>query len=82
MPDGRAVQAEGRVFTNPPAWRLGERATLRYDPEAPERAAPATFFATWLLPLVLAGMGSAFVAVGVGVVWLVRRRPGSVPCDP
>ncbi|WP_376093550.1 DUF3592 domain-containing protein [Roseomonas sp. CCTCC AB2023176] len=56
--DGRMIVAETSLFTNPPAWRVGERATLRYDPAQPDHASPDTFMSRWFVPLLLGSLGT------------------------
>ncbi|WP_426958567.1 DUF3592 domain-containing protein [Muricoccus radiodurans] len=72
--EGRAVEAPSNVFSSPPAWTVGERATLRYDPAAPERASPATFVGTYLAPAILLPLGVIFTLVGALVLRFTGPR--------
>jgi hypothetical protein len=61
-PDGRLVEVTHSVATNPPAWGVGERVALLYDPEDPSRASPRTWLSLWLLPTIFTGLGVALLA--------------------
>lgn len=74
--DGRAVEAQSPLWTSPPAWAVGERATLRYDPSRPEEAVPATFVTTYFAALVLGGVGAVFLVLAAALA-VVAGGPAS-----
>lgn len=73
--DGRQVEIQSRVRSNPPAFDVGERVTVRYDPAVPDNARIDSFMERWFGPLIFGGLGSVFLLLGLGMVgWLSLRR--------
>jgi hypothetical protein len=62
------------VSSSPPAFDVGERVTVLYDPEDPRDARIAGTFSLWFLPIVLGGMGAVFALIGGGI--LAARAAG------
>lgn len=68
---------KGQVYTftssnssDPPAYHVGERVRLRYDPADPHRARIDSWYELWLMPTVLGG-AALVVAVVVNVMALM-----------
>lgn len=57
LPDGRSQRFVGRTSSSPPAYRVGERIPVIYDPVNPADAVLDTFTEIWLLPLVFGCIG-------------------------
>ena len=60
-----------RVASAPPAYQVGERVTVLYDPGDVHDARIQGFSALWLLPTILGGLGAVFALVG-GIILAVR----------
>ena len=63
------------TYTNPPAYDVGDRVTVRYERANPENARLDSFVELWLFPVVFGGVGLLLaVIMNVGyAVSLVRR---------
>ena len=66
--DGRQGQALTRVRSNPPAFKVGDRVKVYYDPADPARAMIGTFWELWLAPLVLGFFAGVFLLLWVGAL--------------
>jgi hypothetical protein len=75
---GQTYTFESHNSSDPPAYRVGERVALFYDPADPARARIDSWFELWLMPVALGGAG-VIVAVVVNALALVSllRRGGS-----
>ncbi len=75
-PDGGAVSFVAGTAANPPAYALGEKVTVLYDPAKPEQAVIDSFMARWFMPLLFAGFGLIWLVIGVAPLILrgLRRR--------
>lgn len=71
--EGRLVEVTHDTATNPPAWTVGERLVLVYDPAAPGKAAPRTWLGLWLFATVFAGLGALLLAGGIACRIGARR---------
>jgi Protein of unknown function (DUF3592) len=71
--DGRTVEFQSTYRSNPPAYSAGQSVTVLYDPSEPNAAAVSGLFAIWGLSIILALVGAAFVAVGVGLALAARH---------
>lgn len=69
--DGRAIRFEGQNSSDPPAYRVGQRVEVIYDPAQPERARIYRFSELWLAPLLLTLV--AVVGGLLSTLWLLRR---------
>lgn len=67
--DGRYVEVEDKLESNPPQFREGEVLDILYDPQNPSRARVKKWMNLYFTPLLLGGMGVVFG--GVGVVLLI-----------
>lgn len=66
--DGREITFRDRLGTRPPRFRPGDTVRVWYDPAAAETArVDAPFLLTWMLPLIAATIGCAFLLMA-GVV--------------
>jgi len=73
--DGATHRIVGSVSSNPPAFDLGERVTVRYRPGEPAQARIDSFLESGFLPILLGGMGTVFSSIGAGfLIWEVRKR--------
>jgi len=66
---GRTYTFTSSNSSDPPAYKVGERVALRYDPADPARARIDSWWELWLMPVML-GVSAAVVAVVVNV-WAV-----------
>jgi hypothetical protein len=69
LPDGREVRALANVATPEPCCAVGDIVTVRYRPEAPERAQMEGFLESWIAALAVGGGGVFFLGLG----WALRR---------
>lgn len=58
---------------NPPAYQVGDRVPVAYDPDNPSDARIASFGSAYLLPMILGGLGIVFTPVG-GYLLVIGRR--------
>jgi len=77
--DGRAHTFTSSNSSDPPAYDIGERVVLLYDPADPERARINSWWELWLMPVVLGG-AAIIVAVLINSLMAVsflrgRRTP-------
>jgi hypothetical protein len=74
--EGQVFQQGGGVSTNPPAYKVGETATLLVDPDAPRNMAPKKFVNLWLFPLAFGGVGLLLMRrpLWEGLLGLIPRR--------
>jgi hypothetical protein len=73
--DGRRLSFQDNTGSSPPAYEVGERVPVAYDPDNPSHARLATS-ETYLASWILGGLGLLFTAFGVGlfVVWWRTAR--------
>jgi hypothetical protein len=67
--DGRYIEVEDKLESNPPQFREGEVLDILYDPQNPSHARVKKWMNLYFTPLLLGGMGVVFG--GVGVVLLI-----------
>lgn len=67
--DGRKVEVQDKLETNPPQFHEGAVVTILYDPQDPGRARIKKWMNLYFVPLLLGGMGLIFG--GIGVVLLI-----------
>ncbi len=72
--DGQTVQFVGQVGSKPPAFRVGQRVKVLYNPEQPRSARINSFFELWLAPMIFTGLGGIFLLMG-GVALVNQFRP-------
>ena len=66
--------------SDPPAYHVGERVWLRYDPADPHRARIDSWYELWLMPVMLGG-AALIVAVVVNAVAVVSLMRGVKPFE-
>jgi hypothetical protein len=71
--DGRTVEFQSGLRTNPPAYRAGQEVPVVYDPSVPESAAIRGVLSLWLMPIILAFIGSIFLAIAAAMIVLINR---------
>jgi hypothetical protein len=62
--EGTPHEVVSPVGSNPPRYREGDQVPLLYNPANPQQVRINTFLHLWMLPLLFAGMGVAFLLVG------------------
>jgi Protein of unknown function (DUF3592) len=70
---GRTIEFQSSLRTNPPAYRAGQTVPVLYDPEEPQSAAIRGVLSLWLLPIILSFIGLIFSGVGTAMVVLSGR---------
>ena len=71
--DGRNIEFESSLSSNPPLYHTGQTVSVLYDPGEPQSAAIRGVFSLWLIPMVLGFIGSIFTAVGIAMVAMSGR---------
>jgi hypothetical protein len=71
--EGRTVEFQSSLRTNPPAYHTGQTVSVLYDPEEPHSAAIRGVLSLWLMPMILSFIGSIFLAIGTAMVVLSNR---------
>ena len=81
--DGRSRKAVGRLASYPPAYRIGEKVRVLYDPQTPEDVSIGNSLTDKRFPAyIFGGIGMIFDLVGGGFLFfLVRRRRGKARLD-
>ena len=77
----RTVEFRGHIYSNPPAYSVGEVVSVLYPAESPDEARIESFFEQYFLPLIFGGMGLVFSVVGLGLLIVPRaleRRRRSI----
>lgn len=75
-PDGVPIRFTGSLSSDPPAFHVGERVEVRYDPAAPKIAAINKFWHMWFTPVLVGALALPFALSGVvlGALAVVDRR--------
>ncbi|MFG3596108.1 DUF3592 domain-containing protein [Bradyrhizobium sp. RDI18] len=71
--DGRTVEFQSGLRTNPPLYRTGQEVPVVYDPGVPESAAILGVLPLWMMPIILAFIGSIFLFVATVMIVLIKR---------
>lgn len=66
--NGDVIEQEDKIFSNPPAHRLGEFVDILYDPNNPRNARVAKKTNLYFAPILLAVLGVIFI--GSAGLWL------------
>jgi Protein of unknown function (DUF3592) len=66
-PDGQEVTYTESFSGNPAPYDLGESVEVLYSPGHSRKARIKGFVSLWLGPVILAGIGLVFTAIGVGI---------------
>lgn len=72
--DGRTYTFTSSTGSDPPAYEVGDRVPVVYDPADPGDARVNTFWSLYLAPIVLGGLAVVFLAVGVPLFRHGRSR--------
>lgn len=72
-PDGEPIQFEGQVGSRPPAFRVGQRVAVLYNPEEPQSARIRSWGELWFAATIFSGLGGLFVLIG-GVALATQLR--------
>lgn len=82
--DGNRREFQSWLSTSPPQFNVGDKVTVLYDPNDPQRASIESFVTLWLFPTIFGGIGAVMlVAAGVifAVSWLRTSPASNVPAD-
>jgi Protein of unknown function (DUF3592) len=74
---GRPFEFTGNVGSSPASFDVGEEVRVLFDPAEPSKASIDSFMQLWFTPLLLAGMGTVFAAVGLLGTLAVARGSGT-----
>lgn len=76
---GKRYETEGTVSSSPPAWKVGEKATVYYNPDDPTEAQISGFVERWLFPVIFGGIGGVVALVGGTLLFtgIVRKIFGA-----
>lgn len=76
--DGQVVSYEGNVCSDPPAYAIGDRVELVYDPEDPEHVQMDNFWSKYVAVFVTGVIGAPLTLVGlIGLIGSRLRRGAS-----
>jgi hypothetical protein len=68
---GRTVEFESSVGSNPSLYRVGQRVSVLYDPDEPQKATIDSFLSRWLATLITGCLGVSFLFVGMVFLLIV-----------
>ena len=68
--EGKTVEFQSSLRTNPPAYRTGQTVSVLYDPAVPESASIRGFFTLWFMALILTFIGTIFLGIGAAMIAL------------
>lgn len=71
---GAMIEFGHGFVSTPPAYDVGERVQVRYDPASPAAARIASPLSLWLLPGVFGGLGAIFGAVAIVLIALYTAQ--------
>lgn len=63
--DGTLGEYHSSTCSTPPAFAIGERVAVYYDPQNPERARIDSFTENWIGSLIVGGIGLIFLLIGL-----------------
>lgn len=76
--DGLTHEIQGKVFTHPPVFKVGDVVNVLYPPNNPADSVIDSFAERWFMPTVFGGVGSVFLIVGlVLILKFIGRRTAS-----
>ena len=76
--DGRTIDFQSSVQSNPPAYTTGQPVTVLYDPAAPNSAAVSGLFSIWGVSIILTVVGLGFMVFGLAAAIADRHLRGRV----
>lgn len=71
--DGREIEFQSGLRTNPPAYRTGQTVQVFYDPGEPRSAVIRGLFSIWFMPIILSFIGLIFGVIGTAMVVMSRH---------
>lgn len=80
IPDGRTFEFVSSIRSSPPAYAVGDRVVVRYDPDRPSAARIDDWLSWWFLPSVFGVLGAVFTLIGAALLWASWR--GRSPAAP
>ncbi|MGB8261715.1 MAG: DUF3592 domain-containing protein [Terracidiphilus sp.] len=80
--DGKTVSVLSRTSSNPPAFHLGDRVTVLYDPANPEEARIDRLWQLWSLPLIFAALGLFLYLMSAAFALALRSLARQLPAAP
>jgi hypothetical protein len=75
---GWEQQANSKVGSNPPSYKVGDKVNLLYDPNDPTSAVTDTFWGVWIWPVALCGAGVFDLVFAFLFVFVAMRQQGRV----
>ena len=77
--NGKRFEIVGSISSSPPAWKVGEKATVYYNPDDPTDAQISGFVERWLFPVIFGGIGGVVASVGITLLLtgFIRKLFGS-----
>lgn len=72
LPDGREVRVTASFSSSPPCCKVGDVVRVRYDPADPMHGRMTGFMSSWLMTVILGGLGAVFALVGLVVARAMR----------
>jgi len=72
--NGQAFKLQGRLYSKPPAYSVGDKVSVLYRPDEPGTGQIDSFTEHWIVPLLCGGSGAVFVAVGFATILARTRR--------
>jgi hypothetical protein len=73
---GDPYQITGNVWSNPPAYTVGDQVQVLYPPDRPSAARIYSWFDFWFTPALLGGIGLVFALVGLGIGYAIWKSLG------
>jgi hypothetical protein len=61
-------QVRGAISSKPPAFQVGDKVAVLYNPEKPGDSQIDSFVERWLFLLVFGGLGAVFALIGWGIL--------------
>jgi hypothetical protein len=68
----QTITVVGSTASSPPAYGIGEKLRVYYDPARPQRAVIDTFLERWFVVALLGGFAGLFLLIGIGFLFVVR----------
>lgn len=63
--DGKQYEVTGIISSSPPAFSVGDKAVVHYNPEDPSDAQVSGFIERWLFLVIFGGIGAVLGCIGV-----------------
>ncbi len=75
--DGQRFTFHSSISSSPPAYGVGDKVTILYDPDDPTTAQINTFHDRWLFPLIFTGAGLTAVAFSFAIPQVLLAITGT-----